>query len=126
MVDQLADMGVAEVTLIGGEAYLRNDFLLVIRRIRERGMIASLTTGGYNFTRARVEGMVEAGVMNVGVSIDGLEASHDRVRNRPESWKRAFAAIAETSAKPALLPKLVGQGEIGSLADRIVLDPPMR
>jgi hypothetical protein len=37
-----------------------------------------------------------------------------------------FAAIAETSAKPALLPKLVGQGEIGSLADRIVLDPPMR
>jgi radical SAM protein with 4Fe4S-binding SPASM domain len=97
VVDQLADLGVDEVTLIGGEAYLRNDFLLVIRRIRERGMIASLTTGGYNLTRARMEAMVEAGIMNVGISIDGLEASHDRVRNRPESFKRACAAMAEVT-----------------------------
>ena len=95
VVDQLADLGVDEVTLIGGEAYLRNDFILVLRRIRERRMIASVTTGGYNLTRARMEAMAEAGVMNVGISIDGMEASHDRVRNRPNSWKRAFAAMAE-------------------------------
>ena len=40
LVDDLAEIGVGEVVLIGGEAYLRNDFILIIRRIRERGMSA--------------------------------------------------------------------------------------
>jgi MoaA/NifB/PqqE/SkfB family radical SAM enzyme len=38
LVDELAELGVGEVTLIGGEAYLRADLILVIRAIRERGM----------------------------------------------------------------------------------------
>lgn len=93
LVDQLAELGVDEVTLIGGEAYLRNDFLLVLRRIREREMIASMTTGGYNLTQERIEAMIEAGVLNVGISIDGLETSHDYVRARAQSWQRAFGAL---------------------------------
>src|SRR5687768_1153353 len=55
LVDEMAEAGVGEVVLIGGEAYLRNDFILVIRRIRERGMTATMTTGGYNITQARAE-----------------------------------------------------------------------
>ncbi|MBZ0117402.1 MAG: radical SAM protein, partial [Sandaracinaceae bacterium] len=46
LVDQMADLGVQEVSLIGGEAYLREDWLEVVRRIRQRGMISLLTTGG--------------------------------------------------------------------------------
>jgi radical SAM protein with 4Fe4S-binding SPASM domain len=98
VIDDLAEAGVGEVVLIGGEAYLRNDFILLIRRIRERGMSCTMTTGGYNLTPARAEAMVEAGVRSVSVSIDGLEASHDHVRNRPESWKRAFAALRNIRA----------------------------
>jgi radical SAM protein with 4Fe4S-binding SPASM domain len=93
LVAELAELGVGEVTLIGGEAYLRDDFILVIRAIREHGMAATLTTGGYNLGRERAEAMVEAGVSSVSVSIDGLEASHDRLRQRPQSWQRAFAAL---------------------------------
>ncbi|MBK6918947.1 MAG: radical SAM protein [Deltaproteobacteria bacterium] len=98
LVDELAEHGVGEVVLIGGEAYLRNDFLLVIRRIRERGMTATMTTGGYNLTAARARAMVEAGIQSVSVSIDGLRESHDWVRNRPESWDRAFAALGHLRA----------------------------
>ncbi|NVB42978.1 radical SAM protein [Pseudenhygromyxa sp. WMMC2535] len=93
LVDDLAEAGVGEVVLIGGEAYLRNDFILVIRRIRERGMSATMTTGGLGITQARAEAMVEAGIQSVSVSIDGLEAAHDKLRNRPGSWKRAFQAL---------------------------------
>ncbi|MCB9749199.1 MAG: radical SAM protein [Myxococcales bacterium] len=93
LVRDLARMGVGEVSLIGGEAYLRNDFLLVLREIRAQGMLASIVTGGYNLTRARAEAAVEAGLLVAGVSIDGLEQSHDRVRNTPNSWRRAFAAL---------------------------------
>ncbi len=93
LVDDLATAGVGEIVLIGGEAYLRNDFLLVIRRIRERGMTATLTTGGLGITQTRAEAMVEAGIQSVSVSIDGLEAAHDKLRNRSGSWKRAFEAL---------------------------------
>lgn len=93
LVRDLARMGVGEVTLTGGEAYLRNDFLLVLREIRMQGMLASIVTGGYNLTRERAEAAVEAGLLVAGISIDGLEPSHNHVRNAPDSWRRAFAAL---------------------------------
>jgi len=98
LVDDLAEAGVGEVVLIGGEAYLRNDFLLVIRRIRERGMSCTMTTGGLGLTQTRAEAMAEAGVQSVSVSIDGLEPAHDKLRDRPGSWKRAFEALANLRA----------------------------
>ena len=93
VVDQLAAIGVGEVTLIGGEAYLRDDVLPVIRRIRERGMKSTMTTGGLTLTRARVDALVEAGIELVSVSIDGLEATHDLLRGTPGGWRRAFDAL---------------------------------
>lgn len=93
LVDDLAEMGVGEVVLIGGEAYLRHDFILIVRRIRERGMSATMTTGGYGLTKARAEAMVEAGIQSVSLSIDGLQASHDLVRNTKDSWEHAFRAL---------------------------------
>jgi radical SAM protein with 4Fe4S-binding SPASM domain len=93
LVAELADAGVGEVALIGGEAYLRADFILIIRAIRERGMSCILTTGGYGMTPERAEAMVVAGVRSVSVSIDGLAEHHDRLRDRPHSWDRALRAL---------------------------------
>src|SRR5579862_7336687 len=50
LVDQMADLGVREVTLIGGEAYLRSDWLDIIRAVRKRGMLCTTTTGGRGVT----------------------------------------------------------------------------
>jgi MoaA/NifB/PqqE/SkfB family radical SAM enzyme len=51
---ELAELGCGEVVLIGGEAYLRNDFILIIRAIREAGMSCTMTTGGLNLSEERV------------------------------------------------------------------------
>jgi radical SAM protein with 4Fe4S-binding SPASM domain len=104
VVEELRELGAGEVVLIGGEAYLRNDFLLVIRAIRDAGMSCTMTTGGLNLTPARARAMVEAGIRSVTFSIDGLEQSHDRVRGVAGSWKRAFAgmtAIREAGGRVA-------------------------
>ncbi len=98
LVDELADLGVGEVVLIGGEAYLRDDFLLVIRRCRERGMSVSMTTGGWGLSAERCEAAKEAGIRSISVSIDGLADNHDFVRNRPGSWARAFEALRHAKA----------------------------
>ncbi len=103
LVDELAALGVGEVSLIGGEPYLRSDFILILRAIRERGMAASMVTGGLNLTRARAEAAVAAGVQNVSVSIDGLEATHDHLRARVGSWRRAIAAMRTLRAAGATI-----------------------
>jgi radical SAM protein with 4Fe4S-binding SPASM domain len=95
VVRQLRELGVGEVTLVGGEAYLRNDLILVVRAIREHGMRASMTTGGRNLTRARIEALAEAGLYNAAISIDGLEHTHDHLRGVEGSWRAAFTAIEE-------------------------------
>lgn len=98
LVDDLADAGVGEVTLIGGEAYLRDDFILIARAIRMAGMDCTLTTGGLNLTASRCEALKEAGIRSVSVSIDGTEAVHDALRGVAGSFKRAFTALARLRA----------------------------
>src|SRR5258708_39008487 len=80
LVDQLAALGVREVTLIGGAPYLRDDWLEIVRALRRRGMQATMTSGGPGLAAERVAAAAEAGLQSVSVSIDGLEETHDRLR----------------------------------------------
>lgn len=94
LIDQMAELGVEEVSLIGGEAYLRDDWLELVRRIRARGMTALLTTGGRGLSAERCRQAKEAGLESVSVSVDGLEATHDRLRGVRGSHRAAFEALA--------------------------------
>lgn len=98
LVAELRALGVGEVTLIGGEAYLRDDFILVARAIREAGMDCTMTTGGLNLTAERCAALAEAGIRSVNVSIDGTEAAHDALRGVPGSFRRALAALENLRA----------------------------
>ena len=52
---QLAELGCREVTLIGGEAYLRSDVYAIVRKLTDLGMRVTMQTGGRAFTEERVE-----------------------------------------------------------------------
>jgi radical SAM protein with 4Fe4S-binding SPASM domain len=93
LVRQMAELGVKEVTLIGGEAYLRDDWTIILRAIRERGMACSVTTGGRGLTAERVREAKAAGVQGVSVSVDGLEATHDMLRGVKGSHAAALEAL---------------------------------
>ncbi len=94
LVRQLHEVGIREVTLIGGEAYLRHDWLTVVEAIRAAGMACTLTTGGYGISAAAARGMRQAGLQQVSVSIDGCQPTHDLLRGKPGSWSAAFARSA--------------------------------
>ena len=93
VVAQLAELGVLEVTLIGGEAYLRDDWTLIARAIRDRGMMCSVTTGGRGLDRDRALAARDAGVQGASVSVDGLEKTHDALRGVQGSFASAMKAI---------------------------------
>jgi radical SAM protein with 4Fe4S-binding SPASM domain len=93
VVRQLASLGVLEVTLIGGEAYLRDDWLDIVRAIRGHGMECTLVTGGRGLSRERARAAMEAGIMSVSVSIDGTASTHDTLRHLDGSHAAAMAAM---------------------------------
>jgi radical SAM protein with 4Fe4S-binding SPASM domain len=98
LVRQLAEIGTREVALIGGEAYLRDDWVEIIRAIKSHGMMPTMTTGGRGLTRERAEAAGKAGLYSASVSIDGEEATHDRLRGVQGSWRAALDAMANLRA----------------------------
>ncbi|MHC0061833.1 nif11-class peptide radical SAM maturase 3 [Nostoc sp. UIC 10890] len=94
LVKQMAEVGIKEVTLIGGEAFLRPDWLEIAKAINDAGMLCGMTTGGYGISLETAQKMKEAGIRTVSVSIDGLETTHDRLRGKKGSWKYAFKTMS--------------------------------
>ena len=93
LVRQMAELDVKEVTLIGGEAYLRDDWTEIVRAVRAHGMSCTMTSGGRGLTEDRARAAKAAGLESVSISIDGLEATHDRLRGVEGSFRSAFQAF---------------------------------
>ena len=93
LVKQMADVGITEVTIIGGEAFLRPDWLEIAQAITQAGMLCGMTTGGYGITLDTAQRMKAAGIQVVSVSVDGLEATHDHIRGKQGSWQWAFKTM---------------------------------
>ena len=98
LVRQLREAGIREVTLIGGEAYLRHDWLTIVEAIRRAGINCTLTTGGYGISAEAARNMRQAGLQQVSVSIDGCRETHDFLRGKPGSWAAAFASLRHLRA----------------------------
>lgn len=86
-------LGCREVSLIGGEAYLRDDLEDIIRLLAESGIRVTMQTGGRTLTVTRARSLKDAGMSAVGVSIDGTEETHDLLRGSKGSYAAAIRAL---------------------------------
>lgn len=99
VIDQLAGLGTMEIVFIGGEVYLRDDWLELVAHTRKKGMQALITTGGRGFTRERARAAKEAGINSVSVSVDGLAETHDRLRGLVGAHAAALRALENLQAE---------------------------
>jgi radical SAM protein with 4Fe4S-binding SPASM domain len=97
VADQLIRIGTREVTLIGGEAYLRSDVYQLVEHLTKAGIYVAIQTGGLGLTNRRLKKLKEAGLRGIGVSIDGPEDAHDILRSRVGSWQAGMEAIQRAS-----------------------------
>jgi radical SAM protein with 4Fe4S-binding SPASM domain len=93
IAERLIGMGTREVTLIGGEAYLREDCAELVAFLHERGARVTMQTGGRGLTPERCKTLKEAGLAAVGVSVDGPAEVHDLLRSARGSHASALKAL---------------------------------
>ncbi|HEV7473508.1 MAG TPA: GDL motif peptide-associated radical SAM/SPASM maturase [Pyrinomonadaceae bacterium] len=93
LIRQMARLGTREVTIIGGEVYMRRDWTELIREIRAQGMDCTMQTGGLHLTEERIREAAAAGLQAGGVSIDGLPELHDRLRGVKGSFDAGLNAL---------------------------------
>ena len=92
LCEQLAGIGCSNVALMGGEVFLREDWLEIARCITDLGMKLSFVSNGFVLER-HIDDLVDLDPIVVGISIDGLRKTHDMIRGVKGSLKRAIHSI---------------------------------
>ena len=90
------------IAITGGEPLLRPDLADCGRVLREHGFRWGIVTNGMLYNEARHRELLDAGMSSVTVSLDGLEATHNWLRNHPQSFQRALAALRLIASAPEL------------------------
>jgi radical SAM enzyme (rSAM/lipoprotein system) len=90
------------VAIMGGEPLLRKDLAECGKKLRENGFRWGIVTNGYAYDEAMHAKLISAGMGSITVSLDGLEANHNWLRNNLKSFERAFKALELIVSYPRL------------------------
>lgn len=93
MMDDLADFGVPVLLFSGGEPMVHPRLAEYAAYAVSKGMRAVISTNGTLITEPKAKELKEIGLSYVGISLDGLEATHDKFRGVKGSFKRAMEGI---------------------------------
>lgn len=93
ILDELAEMGVLFLTVSGGEATLRKDFLEIVEHARAKKFAVKIFTNGLTMTPELAARLAELAVQEVQISLYSHRAEvHDWVTRVPGSWEKTVAA----------------------------------
>jgi 12,18-didecarboxysiroheme deacetylase len=93
MIDDLADFGVPVLLFSGGEPTVHPHLAEYAKHAVSRGMRAVISTNGTLITEEKARELKEIGLSYVGISLDGLENTHDRFRGVSGAFRKAMAGI---------------------------------
>jgi len=93
LIDDLADFGAPVILFSGGEPLMRPDLPELVHHAAARGVRAVISTNGTRITEAFAAQYRDLGLSYVGVSLDGLEPTHDRFRGRAGAFAEAIRGI---------------------------------
>lgn len=93
MIDDLAEFGVPVLLFSGGEPLVHPRLIEYAQYAVKKGMRAVISTNGTLITEEKAKALKEIGLSYVGISLDGLEETHDKFRGVKGSYKKAMKAI---------------------------------
>ena len=92
-MDDLRSFGVPVLILSGGEPLLHPDFFAIARRAKAMGFYVGLSTNGTLIDAAMLPAIAGVGFDYVGISIDGIAATHDRFRRRDGAFAASLRGV---------------------------------
>lgn len=93
VMDDLRAFRVPVLILSGGEPLMRPDIMAISRRAKAMGFYVGLSTNGTLIGEDNVALIRDVGYDYVGISLDGLGATHDRFRRLQGAFDASLRAI---------------------------------
>lgn len=94
LISELSEIGVFYIYFLGGEPFIRPDFMDLVAFARSNNVEVMINTNGWFITKSIAERLKEFDVRQVRVSLDGACAdTHDYFRGKQGAFSRAIAAI---------------------------------
>ena len=94
VVEDIAKLGVPVVLVSGGEPLMRKNIFDIISFMREKGIEVGLSTNGTLIKEHNISRIKASGVNYVGISIDGLEETHDFFRGKKGAFRLSEEGIS--------------------------------
>lgn len=89
---QLVNMNCRRVVIIGGEAFLKNGWDIIIKYLVDNGRDTSIITNGYLIDDTIIKKLKQTGIRHISLSIDGDRDVHNEFRTKG-SFDKAIEAI---------------------------------
>jgi len=93
MIDDLAAFGVPVILFSGGEPLVHPRLMEYAQYAVSKGLRAVISTNGTLITKEKARKLKEIGLSYVGISLDGMEETHDKFRGVKGTFKKAMDAI---------------------------------
>jgi radical SAM protein with 4Fe4S-binding SPASM domain len=97
LIDDLADAGVVDFAISGGEPLLRRDVVDLVRHAKDRGLAVGLGSSGLGLRR-HLARLAATGLDRLQVSVDGTREQHDTLRRYPGLHALALSTIRDAIA----------------------------
>ena len=98
LLRDLADFGVPVLLFSGGEPLIRPDIFTLAQYARDLGLRVTFSTNGTLITPDIAERLKTLGVGYVGISLDGVEQTHDYFRGQAGAFQAALRGIRNCQA----------------------------
>lgn len=93
LLEDLKRFNVPAVLFSGGEPLHRPDTLELIEYAQQLGLSCTLSTNGLLIDDAVADRLADIGLKYVGISLDGSEAQHDKLRGMKGAFRGSIGAI---------------------------------
>lgn len=116
---EFEELNVGQVSITGGEPFIRKDLLEVISNISSRGIETCVQTSGLLVDRVDFGALSASGLDLLLVSIDGLPDYHDKFRHRHGTFSDACRMVEKAREHdiPVRINTVVTRSNIGEVVE---------
>ena len=93
LMNQMRDCGIRNITFTGGEPLLREDIGILVKRARELGFKKVVVKTNGLLLSKKAEELVESGVSDISVSVDGIRDTANAIRGLPHAYRTSLEGI---------------------------------